>query len=208
MAERGRLIVYSGPSGVGKGTLLERLIGRRENTVLSVSATTRAPRPGEEDGVHYHFVTRQRFEQLISIGGMLEFAEYGGQLYGTPKMYVEEQLRLGRDVVLEIEVKGAMQVKKAMPEAVLVFVMPPSFAELERRLRGRGTEDEGQIRKRLATAREEMRRAYEYEYVLVNDQVETAAQKLWAILDACGCRLPYMKQWIDEVNKDAQTVDE
>ena len=149
--KNGQLIVYSGPSGVGKGTILAPLLAERDDLVLSVSATTRKPRDGEIDGVHYHFVSREQFEEFIKDGEMLEYAEYNGNFYGTPKRFVQKELENGKNVVLEIETKGALQIKTIFPQAVLIFVMPPSFAELENRLRLRATESQEVPTERLTT---------------------------------------------------------
>ena len=145
---KGLLVVISAPSGGGKGTILKELFAQDDNLVLSVSATTRKPRPGEEDGKQYYFISREEFESLIAQGKMLEHAEYVGNYYGTPKEPVEQWTSQGRDVVLEIEVQGGAQIKKLMPDCVSVFILPPSMAVLEKRLRGRGTEDEATVQKR------------------------------------------------------------
>ena len=153
MNSSGVLVVFSGPSGSGKGTVLAQYFAAHPEAAFSVSATTRAPRPGEVDGVNYHFVSRERFEEMISQGEVLEYTQYGGNYYGSPAGPIREALEQGRDVVLEIEVEGAMQVRERFPEALLVFVLPPSFQELERRLTSRGTETPEQIGGRLAAAR-------------------------------------------------------
>lgn len=184
MNKRGKLLVLSGPSGCGKGTVLRSLMAGREDMAFSVSATTRAPRPGEVDGREYYFVSRERFEEMVEQGELLEHAEFVGNCYGTPKAPVLQQLEAGRHVLLDIEVQGAAQVKRAMPEAVLVFLIPPSLEELERRLRGRGTETEEKIQQRLKTAEYEMTLAGEYDYTVVNDEVARAAAELAEILKA------------------------
>ena len=148
MSKKGQLIVVSGPSGVGKGTVLGEYLSGRENVAYSVSATTRAPRPGEQDGVHYFFLSREEFESTAQNGGMLEYASYNGNYYGTPKAPVEQKRAQGIDVILEIEVQGALQVKKACPDALMIFVAPPGFDELQSRLTGRHTEDEETVQKR------------------------------------------------------------
>jgi guanylate kinase len=178
------LVVLTGPSGVGKGTLLARLRERHPELYVSVSATTRAPRPGEVDGVNYHFVTRERFDALIASGALIEWAEYAGHCYGTPRAPVEEQLRAGRPVVLEIEVQGARQIKANLPEAMLVFVQPPSLAELERRLVGRGTEGPEKVARRLAIAEGEIRAAAEFDHQVVNSDLEQALADLEHIVFA------------------------
>ena len=173
---RGQLIVVSGPSGVGKGTVLQQYLAGRQNVAYSVSATTRAPRPGEEDGVHYFFLSKEQFEQTAQSGGMLEYACYNGNYYGTPKAAVERERQQGNDVILEIEVQGALQVKKSCPDALLIFIAPPSFEQLAQRLRGRQTEDEQTVNNRLAIARGELAQAQQYDYIVVNDTVEQAVE--------------------------------
>ena len=161
---KGLLLVVSAPSAGGKGTILKELFQRNENLRMSVSATTRQPRAGEEHGKHYYFISREEFRQLIDSNKMLEYAEYVGNLYGTPKGPVDQWLDEGHDVVLEIEVQGGAQIKKIVPDCVSVFITPPSLEVLEKRLRGRGTEEEGTILKRLATARQELTQAGNYDY--------------------------------------------
>ncbi len=185
----GRLFVVSGPSGVGKGTLLARLYERVAAIVPSVSATTRLPRPGEVEGVNYYFLTRERFERERDEGFFLESAEYGSQLYGTPMKPVKEQITQGFDVLLEIEVQGARLVKAKMPEAVLIYIQPPTMEELEARLRGRRTETEESIQKRLAAARWEQSAIPEYDYLLTNDDLKTASDQLISIVTAERCRI-------------------
>ncbi|HEY0484659.1 MAG TPA: guanylate kinase [Mycobacteriales bacterium] len=176
------MTVLSGPSGVGKGSVVAEIRRRYPDVWLSVSATTRAPRPGEVDGVQYHFVTRAEFERMAADGRMLEWAEYAGNLYGTPRGPVEERLAAGRPALLEIELQGARQVRRAMPEAHLVFLAPPSREELARRLVGRGTEDEAAIAERLGVAEVEMAAACEFDVVLVNDTIQHAAEELVRLL--------------------------
>ncbi len=187
-AGEGLLIVVSGPSGSGKGTVLARLLSQREGLYYSVSATTRAPRPGERDGKDYYFLSREEFLRRVEGGRMLEHAEYCGNFYGTPRDAVEENSRKGLDTILEIEVQGAKQVQKASPGCVSVFIVPPCAEELERRLRGRGTESEDVIRKRLKASIRELELAGDYDYIVVNDTVEAAAARLDAILTAEKCR--------------------
>jgi guanylate kinase len=174
--------VITGPSGVGKGTLVNRLLERHPAMWLSVSATTRAPRPGEEEGVQYFFLERPAFEQLVGRGGLLEWAEFAGNLYGTPRQPVEAQLAAGHPVLLEIELEGARQVRQSFPGAIQLFVAPPSFAELERRIRGRGTDSEEAIQRRLARARVELEAATEFDAVLVNADLETALLELEGLM--------------------------
>ena len=207
MNKRGRLIVLSGPSGVGKGTVLARYREEHPGVRLSISATTRAPRPGEADGEHYFFLSREQFEERIARGGMLEWAQYNNNYYGTPRDYVERALEAGEDVVLEIEVQGAMKVREQLPEALLVFVMPPSFGELRRRLCERGTEDPETIRGRLCAAARELAHAHEYDYIVINDTVESAASTLSRVLDGARDLVKYNLNFISEVLQDAQTSD-
>ena len=181
--KKGTLFVFSGPSGVGKGTLNAKLFAEfGDQIAFSVSATTRAPREGEIDGKHYFFISRQEFENRIANNEFLEYAQFAGNCYGTPKSYVLSLLEKGKNVLLEIEVQGAMQVMKRMPECVSIFVLPPSFEELERRLRGRGTESEEKVRARLETARGEIAYAPRYQYQIVNgEDVDAAYQQLRSI---------------------------
>jgi len=187
MKNKGLLVIFSGPSGCGKGTLMKELLARNSNLFLSVSATTRSPREGEQDGVHYYFLKKEQFEQLIAEEGMLEYACYCDNYYGTPKAAVEEKLNEGKNVILEIEVQGALQVMNKRPDAVSIFVLPPSVEELEHRLIGRNTEDLATIEKRLAQAKEEIKHASEYQYVVVNDRLPEAVAVLDAILVAEKC---------------------
>lgn len=182
---RGLLIVISGPSGVGKGTVRKALFEREgHNLVYSISMTTRSIRKGETDGVEYHFVSKEKFEQEIAKGNLLEYAEFCDNYYGTPLDKVNEQLDAGQEVVLEIEVQGAMQVKQKMPDAVYVFIAPPSMSALEERLINRGTESKEIINKRLEKARKEVKMAKEYGYIVVNDTVDNAADRIMAIIRA------------------------
>ncbi|GAA0626037.1 guanylate kinase [Sporichthya brevicatena] len=179
-----RLIVLSGPSGVGKSTLLAYLRTHNPEWWLSVSATTRFPRPGERHGVEYYFVSRAEFEAMAAAGDLLEWAEFAGNLYGTPRLPVEDQLAAGRSVLLELELEGARQVRQAMPEALLVFLKPPSWEELVRRLTHRGTEPQDVIDARLARAREELAAESEFDVSLVNTSVEEVAAELVALTRA------------------------
>ena len=203
MNNKGQLIVFSGPSGVGKGTVLQHYLAGHPRAMVSVSATTRSPRPGEVDGVHYHFMSREGFEKLVADGQMLEHACYNGNYYGTPRAAVEAARAEGRDVVLEIEVQGALQVKKLCPDALLVFVLPPSWEELEHRLSGRGTEDAQTVAKRMAIAAGELPLAHEYDYAIVNDTVEQASARLEQIVEANRFTADNMNEFINEVSEHA-----
>ena len=174
----GRLTLIAGPSGVGKGTLVARLLERHPRIWLSVSATTRAPREGEQEGVNYVFLSREEFEARVAAGGFLEWAEFAGNLYGTPRQPLEAKLAEGRPVLLEIELEGARQVRRSFPAGVQLLVKPPSFAELERRIRGRGTDAEAAIDRRLERARVELAAEAEFDAVLVNDDLELALAEL------------------------------
>lgn len=182
--KKGLLVIVSSPSGGGKGTILKSLFARNENLRMSVSATTRAPRAGEEHGVHYYFIGRDEFKQNIERGAMLEYAEYCGNFYGTPKAPIQAWLDAGHDVVLEIEVQGGRQIKAAAPDCVSLFILPPSLEVLEKRLRGRGTETDEVIVKRLEAAREEIRCVEDYDYAVINDTVEQAVLEIESILAA------------------------
>ena len=185
MSERGLLIVFSGPSGVGKGTVRQEIFSTPDHKFeYSVSMTTRAQRPGEVDGKDYFFRSREEFEELIRNGQMLEYAEYVGNYYGTPLTYVNETLDKGIDVFLEIEVQGALQVKKKVPDAVFIFLTPPDLNELQERLVGRGTDSEEVIAQRIERAREEIALMSEYDYAIVNDEVPLAAERVKRVIEA------------------------
>ena len=185
MSERGLLIVFSGPSGVGKGTVRQEIFSKPDHKFeYSVSMTTRAQRPGEVDGKDYFFRLREEFEELIRNGQMLEYAEYVGNYYGTPLTYVNETLDKGIDVFLEIEVQGALQVKKKVPDAVFIFLTPPDLNELQERLIGRGTDSEEVIAQRIERAREEIALMSEYDYAIVNDEVPLAAERVKRVIEA------------------------
>ena len=188
MTNKGKLIIFSGPSGAGKSTVISRLLEKRDDISFSVSATTRTPRSCEEDGVNYFFKTNEEFEEMIATGSFLEYARYAGNLYGTPRRPVEELLEHGLTVILDIEVQGAFQVKEAMPEAVMVFITPPSIRELENRLRHRGTDNEEKIRIRIETARREYALAGKYEYIVINADAAVAVNELDSIITAEKCR--------------------
>ncbi|MDB5053750.1 MAG: gmk [Bacilli bacterium] len=200
---RGILMVLSGPSGVGKGTVCTALRKSTMDLVYSVSATTRAPREGEIDGVNYFFKSKEQFLEMIANDELLEWAEYVGNYYGTPQQFVEETLASGKDVILEIEVQGALKVKKKFPEGVFTFLLPPSLDELQNRIETRGTESEETIRNRMSVAQEEIQLLEHYDYAIVNDQVETACRRIQSILIAERCRqvrvLHKIQKWMDEV---------
>lgn len=184
MNHRGLLVVVSGFSGVGKGTLVKKLVTECDNYALSVSMTTRKPRKGEIDGVSYFFVDHDTFEQTIAQDGLVEYASYVGNYYGTPKAWVEEQRNSGKDVVLEIEVQGALKVKEKFPDAVLIFVLPPSAKELKSRLEGRGTETQDVVLKRLSRAEEESAFVEQYDYIVVNDDLGACMEAVNGIVRA------------------------
>ena len=187
--ERGQLIVISGPSGVGKGTVIKELFKLRDNFAFSVSMTTRAPRDGEVDGKDYHFVDKAYFQELVENDAFLEYAQYGtGDGYGTPRAPIDAWLAEGKNVVLDIEVQGAMQVKAKRPDTIMIFLVPPSMEELERRLRKRGTETEDKIQKRLATAKIEIPKAKDYEYIIVHDGPPRSANLIMNIIIAEQCK--------------------
>jgi guanylate kinase len=187
--EKGLLFVLSGPSGVGKGTVCKALRKREQRLSLSVSATTRKPREGETNGVEYFFKTRDEFERMINEGELLEWAEYVGNYYGTPLDYVQKTLDEGTDVLLEIEVQGAMKVKKNFPEGIFIFLAPPSLSELKKRITGRGTETEDVIAGRMTVAQEEIEMMKHYDYVIENDEVECACDRIEAVVTAEHCRV-------------------
>lgn len=180
----GKLIVLTGPSGVGKGTLLRSLVQRHPELYVSVSATTRSPRPGEIDGVDYFFVTRSKFERMIAAGELLEWAEFTGNLYGTPREAVENQIRQGRWVILEIELEGARQIHQTFPDAFRIFILPPSMVELEGRIRSRGKDGEEAIARRMQRAQAEINAADEFDLQIVNDDFDQALDRIEAALFA------------------------
>lgn len=201
---KGILVVVSGFSGAGKGTVMKRLMEKYDGYALSVSATTRKPRPGEEDGREYFFRTRDEFEKLIEEDALLEYARYVENYYGTPRSYVEEQLQAGRNVILEIEIQGAMKIKEKIPEALLVFVTPPTVEELERRLTGRGTETAQVIADRLARAGVEAEGMGQYDYILVNDTVEECVDHLHQIIVSEHSRVSRNAEFIADIQKQTK----
>ncbi len=201
MDKRGRLLVISGPAGTGKGTVVKALLAENENMHLSVSATTRSPRPGETDGVEYFFKTREEFEEMINEGAFIEYTSYNGNYYGTPKEAVLKKLTEGKDVILEIEVEGAGNAKRAIPEAILVFLAPPSKMILRERLTNRGTESADVIEKRMKIAERELKLAQNYNYIVVNDTVEEAVHEIEAIMVAEGLKVSNNAPLIAELNK-------
>ncbi len=197
---KGNLIVLSGPSGAGKSTVVAKAMQKRSDMCFSISVTTRSPRPNEVNGKDYYFIDQDRFDEMVRNGELLEHAVYVSNSYGTPRRYVEEQIDAGINVILDIEVQGALQVHTNAPEAIMIFLVPPSLKELERRLRARGTETDQTIIARLARARQEYASAENYDYIIVNDDPDTAADELIAILTAESCRF--------KVRKDCLTIDE
>ncbi len=186
--KKGLLIVISGPSGVGKGTICRELFSKYDDIVYSVSTTTRKPRPGEVEGKHYFFTTEEEFQKLIAQNAFLEWAKVYDNYYGTPRQYVEEILQAGKDCILEIDIQGALQVKQKIPEGIFIFVVPPSLQELTRRITCRGTEDPSEIEKRMSQVSEEMSHLKDYDYIVVNDEVTSAVEKIRAIIVAERCR--------------------
>ncbi|MEB3278645.1 MAG: guanylate kinase [Lyngbya sp.] len=184
MVSQGRLIVITGPSGVGKGTLVRQLLQRHRELHLSVSVTTRLPRPGEVEGKHYYFVDRHRFEQMVQNGELLEWAEFAGNYYGTPLLPVKQRIEAGESVLLEIELVGARQIRERFPQAQQIFIRPPSMVELERRLRSRGLDSDEAIARRLKRAAEEINAANEFDFQLVNDDLDQAIKQLENVLFA------------------------
>ena len=202
MKNKGRLIVFSAPSGCGKGTMLAEIL-KDESFRCSVSATTRKPREGEVEGVNYYYITNEEFESRVANGEFLEHAGYCDHYYGTLKSEVDPYLEKGINVVLEIEVQGAMNIRKARPDALLVFIAPPSVQELSRRLHKRGTETEEVIAKRVAAAHEELTYAPKYDYIIVNDALEDAVSDFFAVIRAEQLNSKYQSEFIDEVLKNA-----
>lgn len=196
---KGGVFVVSGPSGSGKDTVLKGLFAENPDILFSISAITRAMRPGEKEGEKYNFISRENFEEMIKNDMLLEHNLFVGNYYGTPRVPVEKAVSEGKDIIIEVDVNGAAQIRKKLPEAVTVFIMPPSFAELKRRLVGRGTESEELIEKRLQSALDEIRRAEEYDYIIVNDDAATASQSLMSVIKSCRLKTERQKNIINEV---------
>ncbi len=199
---KGKLVVVSGFSGVGKGTVMKRLIEEYDNYALSVSATTRKPRPGEKEGVAYFFKTVEEFEELIAKDELVEYAKYVDNYYGTPKAFVDKMRNEGKDVLLEIEIQGALKIKDKFPDAVLIFITAPSAQVLRERLVGRGTEDEETVNKRLARARQEAEGACKYDYVVVNDVLEECVKTVDIIIKSAHNRTEDNLAIVEEIRRD------
>ena len=202
MNKEGILIVVSGFSGAGKGTIMKALLERYDNYALSISATTRNPRPGEEEGKAYFFKTTEEFEKMIAQDDLIEYAMYVGNYYGTPKAYVEEQMQAGKDVILEIEIQGAMKIKEQFPESLLLFVTPPSAEELQKRLVGRGTETADVIAQRLSRAYEESEGMDAYDYIVVNDDLDVCAAEVQKFVEAAKNEPPRRREFIREIREE------
>jgi len=200
--QKGLLIVLSGPSGVGKGTVCIALRQEQDDIIYSVSATTRSPRKEEIDGKNYFFKTREAFEEMIKHDQLLEWAEYVGNYYGTPRKFVEETIQQGKDVILEIEIQGALQVKEKYPEGIFIFLVPPTLAELKNRILNRGSETADSLLKRMNVAKDELRMMKHYDYLVVNDEVSKAVKRIQAIIAAERLKkeriLPYYEKWLKE----------
>ena len=198
---KGLLMVVSGPSGTGKGTVCSELLAQAEDLAYSISATTRQPRAGEVDGKNYYFMDKAEFEQKIAEGGFLEYANVYGNYYGTPLGKIEERLAKGEDILLEIDTQGALNVMKKCPDGLFIFLVPPSLAELERRIRGRGSETEESLQKRMGSACKEIEDGRKYSYVVVNDTVKHAVQRILAIRVAEHCRVDRNQEIFEELAK-------
>ncbi len=202
MNRKGILVVVSGFSGSGKGTLMKALMEKYQQYALSISATTRQPRAGEVDGREYFFVSREAFQKMIEENALIEYAQYVENYYGTPREYVEKQLAAGRDVILEIEIQGALRIREQYPDALLLFVTPPSAEELKRRLIGRGTESEEVIEARLRRAVEEAEGVEAYDYIVVNDQLEACTERLHQLIEAQHSRIGLQKDFLDQIRQE------
>lgn len=204
MKRKGILIVVSGFSGAGKGTLMKQLVHAYDNYALSISMTTRAPRPGESDGKEYFFVSKEEFEKQIANEGLVEYACYCDNYYGTPKEYVEKQLQKGKDVILEIEIQGALKIKEQFPTALLMFVMPPSADELKKRLEGRGTESPDIIAKRLKRATEEADGIEKYDFIVINDKLDECVVQMHNLIQAAHDTPERNKELINKMRKELE----
>lgn len=204
MKRKGILIIVSGFSGAGKGTLVKKLLEEYDNYALSISATTRQPRPGEADGREYFFLQKEEFERKIAENGLIEYASYCDNYYGTPRAYVEQQLADGKDVILEIEIQGALKVKKQYEDAILLFVMPPSAEELRRRLVGRGTETEEVIDKRMRRAAEEAEGIEAYDYIVINDDLQTCVRQVHEIITAAHNTPGRNREFIENIRTELE----
>lgn len=200
MSDCGKLIVVSGPSGAGKSTVISRVMEQDKSVVFSVSATTRKPREGERDGVDYFFIDADSFKKMISNGELLEHTQYVDNFYGTPKVPVYENLERGLSVLFDIEVQGAMQIKNICPEAILIFVIPSEFSQIEKRLHTRGTDSEEKIKQRIETAKHEYSVARNYDYIVLNDNPDTAANEIKSIITAEKCKAVNRQNYLTEVN--------
>lgn len=208
MNHQGILVVVSGFSGAGKGTLMKELLKRYDNYALSISATTRAPREGETDGKEYFFVTKEQFEKMLDERKLIEYAQYVNNYYGTPKEYVEQKMAEGKDVILEIEIQGALKVKKRFPDALLLFVTPPSAEELRRRLVGRGTETLEVINARLARAAEEASGMEAYDYLLINDDLDRCVEEMHQLIQLQHRKTSYHLDFLSKMREDLYHLDD
>ena len=208
MKQQGILVVVSGFSGAGKGTLMKELLKRYDNYALSVSATTRQPREGEKDGEDYFFVSREYFQQMIEEGRLVEYAQYVNHYYGTPRDYVEKKMAEGKDVILEIEIQGALKVKKRFPDALLIFVTPPSAQELRRRLVGRGTETIEVIGARLRRAAEEASGMEAYDYLLINDEIDACVEQMHQLITLQHSKTCYHLDFLSRMREELYHLDD
>lgn len=209
MLGKGLLIVISGPSGAGKGTLCKVLLKKNKELKLSVSCTTRSPRAGEKEGVSYFFIDRDKFNEMIEKDEFLEYAEVYGNYYGTPMSYVNKTLEEGNDVILEIDIQGALKVKNKYPDGVFIFIMPPTMDELKNRIKRRGSETEESLLRRFKSAFKELNYIFSYNYVVVNDEIDTAVNKLESIIAAEGCRVDRVKsQVLEKINFQEEQYNE
>ena len=202
MNKKGILIILSGFSGVGKGTVVKRLLSDYDNYALSISATTRKPREGEEEGISYFFKSKEKFEKMIEEDAFIEYARYVENYYGTPKAYLQEQLDAGKDVILEIEIQGALKVKEKYPDALMLFLVPPDAQILKNRLLGRGTETAEVVRDRLKRAAQEAREMGSYEYIVVNDDLDTCVKQVHALIQSAHCKKSHNTEFIKELQQD------